>query len=493
MNTPPRPPGRSTGWDAVAVLAVVVLGLANVPAPFHGDQALYCLGAGQIDRGAVLYKDFWDLRQPGLFGAYLAAGNLFGFTDAGVHLSELLALTAFACVLPGATRPHLADGRLAALAPVLTVGFYYAVAGPWQLTQTEMLGSCLVFVAWRLAAPGAGPGRLLLAGVAGGALLGFKLLFAPLLVLAWAAVVTAAWRDRRPALTAAPLVAGIGAVWAPFVMYVVRHDAGPVVWQTYFDLPPRMLRELPSTGFGVLADGLIWFTGHSAPLLALGVVGAWRGWWRDPFVRTLVLWFAVGLVVILVQRRSWWHYQYLLVCVPVGLLAVRGVDRAAAHLRATGPVLAVAAVLLLPAAGVWGRKVLALIPHRFAVTAADRRAYQFATDGATQAADRDTAFLRDPAADPGPVYVFGHPLYYLAAGRDQAAALHGWATDVYLPDMWADLADQLRAARPAYVFVSNGNADLIRDCGPGVAAVLRDLYREHHRAGTGVWYRLGRG
>lgn len=341
MNIPPRPPARLTGWDALAALAVVLLGLANVPAPFHGDQALHCLGAGQVDRGAVLYRDFWDLRQPGLFGVYLAAGKLFGFTDAGVHLFELILLTGFAAALPGVVRPHLADGRLAALAPVLTVGFYYAVAGPWQLTQPEMFGSCLVLVAWRLASPGAGPARLLLAGVAGGTALGFKLLFAPLLMLAWAGVTAAAWRGRRPVRTAVPLAVGVGLVWLPLVMCFIRHDAGSVVWWTYFDLPPRLLRELPTNGFGVLADGLIWFTGHFSP--------------------------------------------------------------------------------------------------------------------------------------------------------HQAVALNGWSTGLYLPDMWADLAAQLRAARPAYVFVSNGNAELIRDRGPGVAAVVRDLYREHHRVGGGVWYRLAAG
>ena len=40
---------------------------------------------------------------------------------------------------------------------------------------------------------------------------------------------------------------------------------------------------------------------------------------------SLVLWSVLGFGVIL-QQLSWWPYHYMLLVVPLGLLATRGVD-----------------------------------------------------------------------------------------------------------------------------------------------------------------------
>ena len=46
---------------------------------------------------------------------------------------------------------------------------------------------------------------------------------------------------------------------------------------------------------------------------------------------------AVALAVILVQRTSWWEYHYLLLSVPLGLLAASGIEALAPGLRALVP------------------------------------------------------------------------------------------------------------------------------------------------------------
>ena len=57
--------------EVAAVLAVIaLLGLLAAPLPFTGDQALFAAGARQLARGDVLYRDFWDVKQPGIYAFY---------------------------------------------------------------------------------------------------------------------------------------------------------------------------------------------------------------------------------------------------------------------------------------------------------------------------------------------------------------------------------------------------------------------------------------
>jgi hypothetical protein len=86
------------------LVVLAVLGLIHLPYPFGGDQALFLLGAAALDRGEVLYVDFWDNKQPGIYFFFWLAGHLFGFSEAGVHLLELLWQALLAIVLEGFTR-----------------------------------------------------------------------------------------------------------------------------------------------------------------------------------------------------------------------------------------------------------------------------------------------------------------------------------------------------------------------------------------------------
>jgi hypothetical protein len=52
------------------------------------DQALFIIGGEAISKGAILYRDFWDVKPPGIFGVYTLGGKLFGFTGAGIHIFD---------------------------------------------------------------------------------------------------------------------------------------------------------------------------------------------------------------------------------------------------------------------------------------------------------------------------------------------------------------------------------------------------------------------
>ena len=59
-------PGTVASYILPLVVVVVLAGI-HLPYPFAGDQALFLLGAAALDRGEVLYVDFWDIKQPGIY------------------------------------------------------------------------------------------------------------------------------------------------------------------------------------------------------------------------------------------------------------------------------------------------------------------------------------------------------------------------------------------------------------------------------------------
>jgi hypothetical protein len=89
-------PARSPRWlTALALTLVAVAGGLCLALPFWGDQALFTIYARELSRGAVLYRDVFDVKQPGIFVFYAIGGSLFGFTEVGIHLFELIYWLAF--------------------------------------------------------------------------------------------------------------------------------------------------------------------------------------------------------------------------------------------------------------------------------------------------------------------------------------------------------------------------------------------------------------
>jgi hypothetical protein len=82
-------PGTIASY-VLPLIIVAALASIHLPYPFAGDQTLFLLGAAALDRGEVLYVDFWDIKQPGIYLFFWLAGRLFGFSKIGVHLLELI-------------------------------------------------------------------------------------------------------------------------------------------------------------------------------------------------------------------------------------------------------------------------------------------------------------------------------------------------------------------------------------------------------------------
>jgi len=93
-----------------------------------------------LHAGGVLYRDFWDIKQPGIFAFFLLGGLLFGFNQIGEHAADLIWQLAFAGALVLVLRECFSKQRfVAAFAPIAVVGAYYAGSSSWHLLQVEEL------------------------------------------------------------------------------------------------------------------------------------------------------------------------------------------------------------------------------------------------------------------------------------------------------------------------------------------------------------------
>jgi len=518
MGTEPAAPAaRPSGFlgltrlDLAALTAVALIAALNLPFPFNGDQALFAVGARQVSGGAALYRDFWDLKPPGIFLFYLTAGRLFGFTEIGIHLFEGIVLLFFATAVLVALKPHFSSPGLASLLPLFTAGVYYAVAFTPQLTQVESLVGVPLFLAlWLAGDPfgsrrGGTPAAFFGSGLAGGVVLLFKFMFLPILLGFWLAAfgISALVRGespRRLALHAAlPMAVGVLVPLLAAAAWLARAEALPLALKTFFVYPPKIFAGMPGGGTRRLLDGILWFGRGFAPLAVLAVPGILLAIRRrtEYLSLALLIWVATGFGVILLQRQSLWDYHYLLLAVPLGILAARGADDLWSRRSGTAPwnarrgrVLAALALVVLCSPVVYkaAKKGLLLARHHGARREEDRAAYCGELNGNYLAAREEARAISEPGRSPGAIYVCGDPMIYHLSGRTQAVALNGWALEFYLPELWPELNRQLEAAAPPYVFIDPPYRGLIGERSPFTLAWIESRYKPFRRSDAGTWY-----
>jgi len=507
-------PGRAFGWRELAVLgSIAILGLVTIRYPFDGDQALFTIGAVKLHHGALLYRDFWDLKQPGIYLFYMIAGTLFGFSDVGVNCFALLYLLAFAAVLQLALRPYVRSTLGSAVAPLLIVGVYYAVATPYVLTQVEALIGVPLFLAlWLCYAASRREGYarlalLALAGIAGAAVVLLKLIDLVVLVAVWAAIFVTtreAWGRAAAARMAAvaTLLAGLllplAGLWVAYAPAI----GAAVLYETFILYPQRVVRELPAQSTSTLLRSARWFADNFAGLLVLASIGAAVDLRRrvHPVTAGLVAWFVAGVVMFLLQRDSWWLYQLTMLSVPIGILATLGIEAIVARLmadarlqgRMTRPaiVLAVLTIFCSTEAVKAAAKIHQLVGAHFAATPAALQAYQFGIQPMYREAAQETAFLSGRGSLRGDIYVMGSPIYYLFARRSQAIALNGSSVQLWLRAQWDELQNELGKARPPYVFVRNDFLALMEQRSPRALSFIERRYRRMRADAHGAWYGL---
>jgi hypothetical protein len=506
-----------TRWvwlNAIVWLGVGLIGLTRIPFPFDGDQALFTVGAQQMSQGAVLYRDFWDLKQPGIYNFYEIAGRLFGFNEVGIHALEWLYMMALAIVLRLTLRRYTTPLGITFL-PLLTIGVYYAACRSWHLTQVEGLVSFPLFLCLWFACCGAKSSRrspllFFLSGVMAGWVLLFKLVLLPVPLAFW--LVTVPWRrsDLSVVLKAAlPILSGVLLFILPTVIYLNHVGSLDLAYTTFFEVPQRILTEVPDgvieteigTSWRRLGNGLVWFMPWVSPLIALACFGLYFSpqSYRDRLTLMVLLWIIVGLFVIWLQRTSLWAYHYALVFVPCGILAtkgleicwekLKGVDYSSLKAPAKHLILwLTTAFLLLPGFIPTVKDMLLLAIGNLGIPEAERFEYQKEVNPLYGALHAEADVLSQPGNLPGAIYVFGNPLIYFFSGRTQAIAINGWSLEYLLPEQWQQMVEQFTKALPPYIYVDQTREGIIAQQGKSVHQFMQERYRLHHQDAMGTWY-----
>ncbi|GET35759.1 hypothetical protein MiSe_05040 [Microseira wollei NIES-4236] len=501
---------RLTRLDILVLATVVLIGLIHVPYPFEGDQALFTIGAWKMSQGGILYRDFWDLKQPGIYAFYLLAGSMFGFHEVGIHSFELLYMLAFSAVLIITLKDYYSQRAIASLTPLLTVGIYYGVSGAWHLTQLEALVGFPMFLALYFAvkaylAQKYQFGLLFLSGVMGGIVLLFKLIFLPILLVFWAmALIDAVGVKgffKRLIAIGVTVVLGTLLPLAIAGIYFAQFDLLPLLYQNFFERPIQIFNQSPFSTNERFIKSVMWFISRLAPLIVFGSIGAYtfKRQPRDLMTLYLVLWLISGLGVILIQYKLGWEYYFMLIVVPLGILAGKGLEFLWQIIRQNPglnlpckkrSVAAFSLIFLFSTALIsLARKSFFLVLEGFAIKQDQQRGYQshLAPDYPTIL--KEVAWLKKPERLPGDIYVFGDPRYYLLSGRKRAIAFHLWTPLV--PDQWMQLREQLQAERPVYIFVET-RFSLLLQKQPQIARFIASNYNISHQSNAGVWYILNR-
>ena len=491
---------------------LAMLGAVDLRHPFRGDQALFMLGAEQLHRGAVLYRDFWDIKQPGIYLHYLFAGSFAGFSESGIHLFGLGYMLAFAALLQIALRPYFSRPWSSAFVPLAAIGPYYAIGAPWVLEQAEaFIGAPLFASLWLCldASRRTGALRLVLlflSGMAGAGVVWFKLLYAPVVAIVWGVLLVLLWNDwgaggpgerwRSAAAIVLGMVIPLGVLWAVFAPVIGAH----LIYQTFIIDPMRIASELPPRRLSTMLAAVRWFAEFYGGVVVLAAIGATADLRlrRRPATIAFMAWIAAGGVMFLTQRDSWWSYQLILLTVPIGVLAVLGIETVITWLsgwpwvrdppRRQAALLAMlfaafGAVSLRGAENFWR-----LARAGFAIRPGELQVYQFALAPEYREAWYETAFLRDSSSRQGDIFVMGDPTYYLLAHRQQAIALNGWMLELYLPEQWRLLRSELKTRRPPYLFVTGENLRLVHERSSATEAFIGVFYRRIHHDARGDWF-----
>ena len=512
---PPATLPRSAFFWVTPTAVVALLGIVHLPTPFRGDQALYALAGGSILDGDVMYRDFGDIKHPGVHYYYALAQLLFRplriGVEAQVHLFELLVWLAFGLFLQCVLRSRLQRPLLAAAAPLATAGAYYSSVSAWHLTQIEALpGTLLCVSAWLAAgSPERHGPRARWWALAAGALAATAVVFhghmwpVPVALLATATLAsgTATLQERARHLGVA--LAGLVATLTALATVFVAAGAGRGLFEVYVSYPRSAAVEVPADlqGLARLRLPLEWYVRTFAPwlVLATACLFALPRLRREAFALAHLAWGLTALLVMALEARTSWPFHFLYFVVPVGVLAIFGVDAVAERLgsrlapeRRLTAVLALALPVLALAPAVvrtWSDHARAVARQVQSDGWSDFDAYRLERSERYRLARRASAPLRREDALPGPVFAFGNPLFFTLSGRRQALVRNGWGYEVALERHWQELPAELAARRPAYVYLDALHEPLVRERSPATFAHLDRHYVEERRDEHGVLLR----
>ncbi|MBD2244047.1 hypothetical protein [Nostoc sp. FACHB-888] len=490
--------------DFLVLIFIILIGFVHLPFPFDGDQAFFRLGALEMQQGKVLYRDFWDIKQPGIFCFYFLAGTLFGFNEIGIHAFELIYMVFFSIILLLTLKSYFRHQIIASLVPLLTVGVYYVVSGAWHLTQVEALvGFPLFLCLWLTFQSFKNEGKqrfilLLLSGFIGGIVLLFKLIFLLILLSFWLTILMYSVLIKRQSIQkilieiCLPIFIGVIFPLLIVASYFVWFNSFSILYQTFFIYPPLIIANsaLDQNDF---ISGIKWFLQNFYSLVLIAIIAVDASLRKSKNILTLLLvvWCVFALSVIALQYKALWEYHFLLLFVPIGILATKGLDVLWDYLKELSspiPTILLIFLLFLPLSSTLTKKSATLVNNNFALTEDTRLKYQTVFRKKYPSLHSEGNFISQAGTLAGEIYVAGDPSIYYFSGRTQATILRGWALEYFLPEQWSSLIEQLDSSKPPYIFIDYEPQAIIKEYFPKMLEFVEQRYQVLRQSNNGIWY-----
>ncbi|MBW4451484.1 MAG: hypothetical protein KME55_01725 [Nostoc indistinguendum CM1-VF10] len=205
----------------------------------------------------------------------------------------------------------------------------------------------------------------------------------------------------------------------------------------------------------------------------------------------LVVWCVFALSVIALQYKALWEYHFLLLFVPIGILATKGLDVLWGYLKELSspiPTILLIFLLFLPLSSTLTKKSVTLVSNNFALTEDTRLNYQTVFRKKYPSLHSEGNFISQAGSLAGEIYVAGDPSIYYFSGRTQATILRGWALEYFLPEQWSSLIEQLDSSKPPYIFIDYEPQAIIKEYFPKMLEFVEQRYQVLRQSNNGIWY-----
>ena len=505
--------GRSSaagGASVLIVLAVVLLlTMLHLHYPFNEDQALFMYAAREMTEGAQMYREFWDMKQPGIYWWYLAVGSLFSFDAFGLRWMDLFWSLCVAGVLWAAVRQR---GTLAAvLAPCFGFASFYGRASINQFSQVEwIVGGPIAVVLWCVGVepkPGkehTTAGRYAIAG----AMLAIVALFKTMLVILPLAVIVTAlaharWKYRVSGgrlikWRVAPVITGCLLTLLPVVIWMqLNGTLNEALW-TAFVYPGIAVREYEHNTILRLLGSTRWFLVGTVALVPWAAWAAFNGLQKRSRLELLCTAWCVGaLIVIPLQVLSFWDYHFDLLFLPLGVLAALGfVDvlsrlGSTKNLRYRQAAIAVLSISVLINFG-WplGRKVVKVFAA-MPFTVSSQNALDDSLDARLAEYKESVEAVRGLVGEQDRIVVWGDARMHFMLQRRPVIEING--STFYLARQLEQVVSEIRQKKPKLIYLSKERDRMTYHGGGILPIAIKELYEPAYDNRFGTWYRLRTG
>lgn len=493
---------------SLSLISTILICLIHVPFPFFGDQAFFLLGAREINDGFVLYRDFWDIKQPGIFFFFLIAGKMFGFTEVGIHTFEMLYWLAFSLVLLWFLKKtnFLRTSSLIYLAPVMVVGSYYAFGNIRQFTQIEALINfplllVIIFNFLFMTDKKRKIFWLFCSGVSGGLILFFKLIFAPIIFFLWIYLLFKYYSINKPLNIKIIIkylmvvVSGIFLFWLPFIIYCKTNSLFGLCYDTFVVYPWLIFQNVNNRQIIDLFYAFKDYVFNLLFIIPLMILSFFIINKKKFLVNSFWVWFCISVIIILIQKTSWYIYHFQMLYTPIIVLALLSIDFIINRLK-----------YLKPVRFFYLKTILLLTVNLFAVTSVSLRLYKlknynFAFSEQNrkkfilsrlnnETAYRISQYINSKNEINSPIFVAYDPLIYYYTNRYQSTSQSGWSMQLFIPEQYEILLKELKNKPPRYIFIHTLFENYFYPKGAPVLKWIKQNYVIDNTGKEGIWYRI---